>query len=104
MAIAALEQILAWGPSNIAAALAGVTAEIAGRLEAAGLGVTTTEPRGPHLLGVRVPSGATDLVAVALKDVNCFVARRGDAIRISPHLHITGEDVDRLVTTLLASV
>jgi selenocysteine lyase/cysteine desulfurase len=53
---------------------------------------------------VRVPGGATDRVAAALKDANCFVARRGDAIRVSPHLHVTDAEVDRLVTTLLASV
>lgn len=100
MAIAALEQILEWGPPRIAATLARVTAEIVGRLE----GVTATEPRGPHLLGVRVPAGATDRVAAALKQANCFVARRGDAIRIAPHLHVTQADVDRLVTTLVANI
>jgi selenocysteine lyase/cysteine desulfurase len=104
MAIAALEQVLAWGPSRIAAALAAVTAEIATRIAAAGQGITTTEPRGPHLLGLRVPAAATDRVAAALKAANCFVARRGDAIRVSPHLHITQTDVDRLVTTLLANL
>jgi selenocysteine lyase/cysteine desulfurase len=103
MAVAGLEQILAWGPSRIAATLAAVTAGIATRIAAVGVGVTVTEPRGPHLLGVRLPAGATDRVAAALKDANCFVARRGDAIRVSPHLHVTQADVDRLVTTLAAS-
>ncbi|MEU4421789.1 aminotransferase class V-fold PLP-dependent enzyme [Actinoplanes sp. NPDC024001] len=104
MAIAALEQILAWDPPRIAAALAAVTAEITTRLVAAGAGITVTEPRGPHLLGVRVPGGAADRVAAALRAANCFVARRGDAIRVAPHLHVTRADVDRLVTTLIASV
>jgi selenocysteine lyase/cysteine desulfurase len=104
MAIAALEQVLTWGPSRIAASLAAITAEIATRITAAGIGVTLTEPRGPHLLGVRVPADTTDRVAAALKAENCFVARRGDAIRISPHLHITQADVDRLVETFVASV
>jgi selenocysteine lyase/cysteine desulfurase len=104
MAVAALEQVLAWGPPRIAAALAAVTAGIATRIAAAGVGVTATEPRGPHLLGLRVPAGATARVAAALKDANCFVARRGDAIRVSPHLHVTQADIDRLVTILVASV
>ncbi|MEU4690094.1 aminotransferase class V-fold PLP-dependent enzyme [Actinoplanes sp. NPDC023714] len=101
MAIAALEQILAWDPARIAATLATITGDIAGRLTAAGLGVT--EPRGPHLLGVRVPGGGADRAAAALKAAHCFVARRGDAIRISPHLHITPADTDRLVSTLIES-
>ena len=104
MAVAALEQVLAWDPSRIAAALATVTAEIATRIATAGVSVTVTEPRGPHLLGIRVPAGAIDRVAAALKDANCFVARRGDAIRVSPHLHVTQADVDRFVATLIASV
>ncbi|WP_328475086.1 aminotransferase class V-fold PLP-dependent enzyme [Actinoplanes sp. NBC_00393] len=104
MAVAALEQVLAWGPSNIAATLATITAQISTRIAAAGIGVTVTEPRGPHLLGLRVPAGAADRVAAALKDANCFVARRGDAIRVSPHLHVTQADVDRLVTTVIAGV
>jgi selenocysteine lyase/cysteine desulfurase len=104
MAVAALEQVLAWGPPRIAATLAAVTAAIANRLAAAGVDITATEPRGPHLLGLRVPAGATDRVAAALKDANCFVARRGDAIRVSPHLHVNQADVDRLVTILVASL
>lgn len=104
MAVAALEQILAWSPSRIGAALAALTDGITTRLAAAGVGVTTTEPRGPHLLGVRVPAGVTDQVAAALKAANCFVACRGDAIRVSPHLHTTPADADRLVTTLVANV
>jgi selenocysteine lyase/cysteine desulfurase len=102
MAIAALEQVLAWGPSRIGDALATVTAEIATRL--AGAGVTASEPRGPHLLGLHIPGGAADRVAAELKAANCFVARRGDAIRVAPHLHVTQADVDRLVTTLIASL
>jgi selenocysteine lyase/cysteine desulfurase len=104
MAIAALEQVLAWGPPRIAAALAAVTAAIETRNAAAGVAVTPSEPRGPHLLGLRVPAGATERVTTALKDANCFVARRGDAIRVSPHLHVTQADVDRLVTILVASL
>jgi selenocysteine lyase/cysteine desulfurase len=102
MAVAALEQVLAWGPAQIATTLGAVTAQIATRITATGAGFTVAEPRGPHLLGIRVPGGATGRVAAALKDANCFVARRGDALRVSPHLHVTPTDVDRLVTTLTA--
>jgi selenocysteine lyase/cysteine desulfurase len=104
MAIAALEQILAWGPPRIAAALARVTAGIAARTAASGLGITVTEPRGPHLLGLRVPGNATGRIATALRQANCFVARRSDALRVSPHLHVTPADVDRLITTLATSL
>ncbi|WP_327003074.1 aminotransferase class V-fold PLP-dependent enzyme [Dactylosporangium sp. NBC_01737] len=104
MAIAALEQIHAWTPARIAATLAGITADVAARVTAAGAGITATEPRGPHLLGLRVPGGATDRAAAALRQAGCYVARRGDALRVSPHLHVTPADVDRLVGTLAAAV
>ncbi|UWZ40343.1 aminotransferase class V-fold PLP-dependent enzyme [Dactylosporangium roseum] len=104
MAVAALEQVLAWGPPRIAAALAGITAGLATRVAAAGVGVIATEPRGPHLLGLRVPGGSADRVAAALREANCFVARRGEALRVAPHVHVTPADVDRLVTTLVAAL
>ncbi|GAA2633336.1 aminotransferase class V-fold PLP-dependent enzyme [Dactylosporangium fulvum] len=104
MAVAALEQVLAWGPPRIAATLAGITADLAARIVAAGVGVTATEPRGPHLLGLRVPGGSADRVAAALREANCFVARRGEALRVAPHVHVTPADVDRLVTTLVAAL
>jgi hypothetical protein len=39
-----------------------------------------------------------------LRQAGCYVARRGDALRVSPHLHVTPADVDRLVGTLAAAV
>ena len=102
MAIAALEQIHAWTPPRIAATLAGITADIAARVTAAG--GHRAGPRGPHLLGLRLPGGATDRAAAALRQAGCYVARRGDALRVSPHLHVTATDVDRLVTTLTAAL
>jgi selenocysteine lyase/cysteine desulfurase len=102
MAIAALEQVLAWEPARIAATLAGITGDIERRL--AGTGAEIAGPRGPHFLGVRIPGGGADRVAAALKDANCFVARRGDGIRIAPHLHVTPADVDRLVSTVTATI
>jgi selenocysteine lyase/cysteine desulfurase len=104
MAVAGLEQVLAWEPARIADALAGVTEDISMRIAAVGAGLTVAEPRGPHLLGVRVPGGAADRVAAMLKKANVFVARRGDAIRVAPHLHVTPADVDRLISTLAASL
>ena len=40
----------------------------------------------------------------AVREAGCFVARRGDALRVAPHLHITATDVDRLVTTLTRAI
>jgi selenocysteine lyase/cysteine desulfurase len=100
MAVAALEQILAWGPDRLATALAEVTAEIAARCTPLGLDVPAAENRGPHMLGLRLPDGARARILPAMAEDNCFAALRGQSLRVSPHLHVTSADVDRLIASL----
>lgn len=97
MAIAALEQIIEWQIPRIAPTLATRTAEVARRASALGLEVTAgEEERGPHMLGIRLPQSARARVASTLAEANCFAAMRGTSLRISPHLHVTDQDVERL--------
>ncbi len=100
MAIAALEQILDWQVSRVAASLAARTSDIAQRTAELGLEPMPDEQRGPHLLGVRLPDQARDSAISALAKLNCFAAVRGASLRISPHLHTTEEDVQRLIDGL----
>jgi selenocysteine lyase/cysteine desulfurase len=100
MAIAALEQILGWGVDRIAATLGQTTTDIAERIASLGLDVSAPQPRGPHMLGLRLPAHARERVPPALAQANCFAAMRGDVLRVSPHLHVTPADVDRLIDTL----
>jgi selenocysteine lyase/cysteine desulfurase len=96
MAVAALEQLLEWGIDTVADALSGVTEEIAMRSAELGLDPLPAAHRGPHMLGVRLPERASSPVLEALRATNCFAAVRGAALRISPHLHVTDGDVERL--------
>ena len=96
MAIAALEQVLDWQVPRIAATLARTTSEIARRLADLGLDATPAERRGPHILGVRLPEPARSVALSSLAALNCFAALRGETLRISPHLHTTPEDIERL--------
>jgi len=100
MAIAALEQIVDWQVPRVAATLAERTADIARRAAGLGLPPIPDEQRGPHLLGVRLPDAALARAVSALATFNCFAAVRGASLRISPHLHTTDEDVERLVDGL----
>jgi selenocysteine lyase/cysteine desulfurase len=104
MAIAALEQIHEWTVPHVAAALAVRTADIAQRAARLGLDPIPGSQRGPHMLGVRLPEPARSRVIGALTDVNCFAALRGASLRISPHLHITDGDVDRLFAGLATAI
>jgi selenocysteine lyase/cysteine desulfurase len=103
MAIAALEQLLRWGVATIGATLATITSRIRDRAAALGL-TTTTDLRGPHILGLRLPPTTGSRLLPALAEANCFAALRGDALRISPHLHTTEADVERLTTALTTAL
>jgi selenocysteine lyase/cysteine desulfurase len=100
MAIAALEQILAWQIPRIAATLAQTTANIARQASSLGLDVAPDHQRGPHMLGIGLPAHTRTRASAALVEANCYAAFRGTSLRISPHLHTTDQDVDRLLDTL----
>ena len=99
-AIAALEQILAWGVDEIAATLSAKTESIAARAEALGLAASPRAQRAGHFLGLRFPGGLPQglLDRLAARDV--FVSVRGDSLRVTPHLYNDEEDAERLLAAL----
>lgn len=103
MAIAALEQICKWNIPRVAATLAARTSDICRRAADLGLAPVPDSQRGPHMLGVRLPEPGRSRAMSALADVNCFAAVRGSSLRISPHLHTTDQDVERLIDGLVAA-
>ncbi|RSS80669.1 aminotransferase class V-fold PLP-dependent enzyme [Streptomyces sp. WAC06614] len=98
MAVAALEQLTQWTVARVAATLATVTDRIAAAAGTRGLSVTA--PRGPHMLGLTVPGDLQKRLAKALEEAGVFTGPRGSAIRVSPHLHTTDQDVTQLLTAL----
>jgi hypothetical protein len=61
-------------------------------------------PARPAPPGVRLPENVRAGVLPALAEHSCFAAVRGTSLRISPHLHVTDEDVERLFGALAAAV
>ena len=100
MAIAALEQILAWGVENIAATLDARTAAIAERARAIGLDSQSAELRAGHFLGLRFAAGIPPGLLDTLARENVYVSVRGSSMRVTPHLYNTDADVDRLFAAL----
>ena len=100
MAIAALEQLAEWRVPRIAAALAKVTERVARGAGDLGLEHPSADERAPHMLGLRLPDDVRERILPALAENGCYAALRGDSLRISPHLHTTADDVDRLLETL----
>ncbi len=96
MAIAALEQILAWGVDEIAATLRARTDQIAELAVGLGMSVPPLDQRGPHMLGVGLPREGAARLLDSLAEAGVIASVRGLSVRIAPHLHITDADVDRL--------
>jgi len=99
-AIAALEQIGAWGVDNAAATLAAVNGRIAAHLEQLGFRLQPPAQRSPHLLGAVLPPGQTGDMVSALKKRNVYISQRGNALRFAPHLYINEHDEGRLKEAL----
>ena len=100
MAIAALRQVLEWGIENIAATLARTTSRIEHEARLRGLTPLSANERGPHMLGISVPANRRARIGEQLAEANVFVSMRGSAMRVSPHLHATDSDIDRLFEAL----
>jgi selenocysteine lyase/cysteine desulfurase len=104
MLIAALEQVLAWGPANLQAYCGELTRGLIS--EARGLGYAAEDDawRGAHLFGLRAPAGADSArLQAALRERRVLVSQRGDAVRVAPHLYNTPDDVAALADALRAA-
>jgi len=99
-AIAALEQIKAWGVENIEATLSSINTDIAVHLEQLGCNLPSQELRCPHMFGAQLPETKASGIVTDLKDRKIFVSQRGSALRIAPHLFVSEHDVNRLKNAL----
>ena len=101
VAIAALERLLEWQVERIAASIRAINDRIAARLGSGGFALPPAAMRSPHILGVAVPPGANDIVA-RLAAQQIHLSQRGAMLRISPHLHVSDHDIERLCDALVA--
>jgi selenocysteine lyase/cysteine desulfurase len=100
MAVAALEQLLAWGVDEIAAALAPITTRVEQEAQARGLDPLPARLRASHMLGIRLPNGPTVGTRERLAAQNVHVEVIESVIRVSPHLHVTEGDLETLFAAL----
>ena len=100
MAIAALEQVLAWGVENIAGTLSARTTAIAERARTIGLDSQPPALRAGHFLGLRFAEGIPNGLLDTLAREKVYVSVRGSSMRVTPHLYNTDADVERLFAAL----
>jgi len=97
-AAAALKQILAWGVDNIAETLLEKTQTL--EAELAPLGLRAAKIRAPHYLGLRREGGLPGGLLETLAEENIYVSARGPALRVTPHLYTSDNDMARLIAAL----
>ena len=98
--IAALEQINAWGIENISDSLLGINKRIADHLSALGFQLPDSSQRSPHMFGAIIPDKYKGDLISELSKRKIYISQRGNSVRFSPHLHISENDIERLLATL----
>ena len=97
-----LDIVLGLNLDEAQAQLTQITCSIIERVRELGLDVRSC-PRAGHILGLRATSWTpTQLLDLCqrLEDLNIFVAIRHGAIRISPYLNTSQQEVDQLIQGL----
>jgi len=95
---AAIQQINAWRPERIQEYCQHISTTAMEELQQLGCQIDQSARVAHHLRGVRLPQSMdADLLTQKLKDRNIFVSKRGNAIRIAPHLYNTEAELMRLV-------
>ena len=100
MARAALAQVAQWTPAHIQTQLREWTNELSARVPALGLDALAPAHRVGHIIGLTARRGLPQDLFSALAARDVYVGARGNNIRVSPHLHSTAADLDRLVAAL----
>jgi selenocysteine lyase/cysteine desulfurase len=100
MAIAALQQVLAWGVERIQQTLSLLTEKVAQLAADIDWALLPREQRSAHMIGIRHAGGIPAGLPQLLHDANVFVSVRGDSIRIAPHLYNDAGDIERLFAVL----
>jgi selenocysteine lyase/cysteine desulfurase len=95
---AAIQQLNAWQPKRIQAYCQYISEEALQLLQSFGCQIDQSEKVAHHLRGVRLSQNMdADLLQQKLKARNIHVSKRGNAIRIAPHVYNTDAEMKCLV-------
>jgi selenocysteine lyase/cysteine desulfurase len=102
MLLAALDQVLEWGPEAIEAHGGALGRDLIADLADRGFLVNEESGRGGHLFGLRMPPSADpEALRARLQERRIRVSVRGRAVRIAFHLYNDEADVAALRAALL---
>jgi len=100
MAAAGMKQLLDWGVENIATTLGARSEDTAARAAKYGFRSLPVGTRAGHYLGLIHDDGLPDRMVERMIQHNVYISVRGPSVRVTPHLYVTDEDVDRLMDAL----
>ena len=100
MAIAALEQVLAWGVDRIQKTVARLASQAEHGAIELGATAVADKDRVGHIVGIRPQTGVRKELIAALTAANVYVSVRGSSIRVAPHVYNEDADVSRLLAVL----
>jgi selenocysteine lyase/cysteine desulfurase len=100
---AATELLLEWRASRVREYCNRISETFVNDVREIGYGVADASERAGNIFGLTAPAG-TDLEALRLKllERKIYVAVRGSAIRVSPHVYNDAQDFERLLAALRA--
>jgi selenocysteine lyase/cysteine desulfurase len=102
MMIAALKQVLAWGPEPIQSYCEKISMPAVKLLREHGFWIEDETGRAHHLFGIRPPEKVSiQTVRSRFAQAAISVSFRGDSIRVAPHLYNTADEMNRLADLLL---
>lgn len=94
----AIEQLIAWDPIEIQKYCSHLIAPYLEELQSMGIFIENEKWRASHLFGLHLPNYMMNRpIQSLLQQNNVFVSRRGNAIRISPHLYNSTNDMEVLI-------
>ncbi len=97
-----IKQLLDWNPQRIQEYCKNITKGPLEQLSQAGYFIEDSDHRGHHLFGIYLPEGASlEPLKAKLIAKNIFVSYRGNAIRVSPHVYNTHDDLEKLVSCFI---
>lgn len=102
MLLKAIEQLNRWKPGNVQAYCNSITKKTIDELMELGFWIEDDTHRASHLFGIRLPLELDmQKVKTELLKKKIYVSYRGDAMRISPNVYNTKEDLKKLGNTLI---
>jgi len=104
MLLEALKQLNKWQPARIQSYCKTIIEEPLAKLSAAGFWIEDEDWRTNHLFGIRHGNLPMEKIKEVLTRENIFVSFRGNAIRVSPYVHNSIDDMNALVNVLLENI